>query len=489
MKILMLNPPMQWTVLENADEEGDAFIDTHEFGHFPPLGALYVLTYLEKHSTGHQFYFKDCVAEKVTHDSLKAEIEAIKPDIIGITSFTTSLMDVVLSARTCREVVPDAHICMGGHHPISFPYEAAQLPEFDSIIVGEGEYAFTDLVNCLEKGEDFTHILGVYTKESIEKHVGVVKERDRRFLPGVNVPAAYVDDIDDVPVPNRNFIKHISYHSTVGVSDHLATIITTRGCPYLCTFCNVPYKKYRQRDIDLVLDEVQECLDMGYDEFHFYDDLFNITAEKVAEFCKAIERRKMKFVWDFRGRVNAVTRESLVLAKNTGLRQISFGVETGSNEGLKLLRKGTKITQVENAFRWCRELGIRTVADYMMGLPFEKSPDDIWKHFDFLVSLDPDFTQFSILSLYPNTQVFDQAVEKGMIDADRWREFSLKPYKNMTVDHWTEFMSVEELSELHRKVYRRFYLRPKIVFRSIFETRTIAEFKVKAFGLRKLLAA
>jgi anaerobic magnesium-protoporphyrin IX monomethyl ester cyclase len=488
MKIMILNPPMEWTVLENADDEGEAFIDTHEFGHFPPLGALYVLSYLEKHTSGHQFSFVDCVAEHISHQDLDGVIRQHMPDIVGITSFTTSLVDVQMAGQAVRRVVPEAHICMGGHHPISFPFEAAQLPEFDSIVVGEGEYAFTDLVKALDTGGDITAILGVYTKESIEKHVGVHYERDRRFLPGVNVPAAYVDDIDDVPFPNREFIRHTSYHSTVGVSDHLATIITTRGCPYLCTFCNVPYKKYRQRDFDRILDEVQECLDMGYDEFHFYDDLFNITAKKVTEFCEAILRRNMKFVWDFRGRVNAVTYDSLVIAKKAGLRQISFGVETGSDEGLKLLRKGTKIKQVRNAFEWCRKLGIRAVADYMMGLPFEKTKQDVYNNLDFLISLDPDFAQFSILSLYPNTQVFDEAVEKGMIDADRWRNFSLNPYKNMTVDHWTEFMNVEELSDLHKECYRRFYLRPKFVIRSVLETRSFQEFKVKAFGLRKLVA-
>lgn len=479
---------MQWTVLENGDEVGESFIDTREFGDFPPLGALYVLSYLEKHTSGHDLFFTDCVAEQITHESLKDVIKNIRPDVVGITSFTTSLMDIVISAQTIRAIVPDAHICMGGHHPISFPYEAAQLKEFDSIIVGEGEYAFTDLVKALEAGDDITKILGVYTKDSIDELMDPSAKRDRRFLPGMTVPAAYVDDIDDVPPPNRKFIKHISYHSTVGVSDNLATIITTRGCPYLCTFCNVPYKKYRQRDIDQVLDEVQECLDMGYDEFHFYDDLFNITAQKVTEFCEAIERRGMSFTWDFRGRVNAVTRESLVLAKRSGLRQISFGVETGTDEGLKALRKGTKIVQVEKAFKWCRELGIRTVADYMLGLPFEKGADDVWNNFNFLVKLQPDFAQFGILSLYPNTQAYDEAIAKGMIDGERWKEFCLKPYKNMTVDHWTEFMPVEELTELHRALYRKFYFRPRFMLRSIFETRSLQEFKTKAFGLRRLLA-
>ena len=150
----MLNPPDQYTVIEHPDEENDGsekFIETVDYGLFPPLGLLYVLTYLEQNTDGHEFYFKDCIAEKISHDDLHNVINEIKPDVIGVTSFTIALMDVVLAARTIRKICPDAHICLGGHHPIAFPLEAAQLPEFDSIVVGEGEIAFTELVKCLEK--------------------------------------------------------------------------------------------------------------------------------------------------------------------------------------------------------------------------------------------------------------------------------------------------------------------------------------------------
>ena len=107
--------------------------------------------------------------------------------IVGITSFTISMVDVCLAARTIRKIVPHAHICLGGHHPIAWPFEAAQLPEFDSVVVGEGEIAFTELVSAVEKGDSFTNILGVYTKESIEKLRGE-PQRDNRFLSKVIVP-------------------------------------------------------------------------------------------------------------------------------------------------------------------------------------------------------------------------------------------------------------------------------------------------------------
>lgn len=481
MKIMMINPPAENITSGNPDEEG--FLDTGDFGYFPPLGMLYVISYLEKNAPGHEIFVKDCIAEQISHSELKEIITEINPDVVGITSFTVSLIDVILAARTVRDISPQAHICLGGHHPIAFPLQAAQLKEFDSIVVGEGEYAFTDLVKCIEKGEDFTNILGVYTSESIKPFMDAKAPRDRRFLQSVMVPPAYVDDLDDLPFPNRNHIRHTSYHSTVGVSGNLATIITTRGCPYLCTFCDVPYKKYRQRDVDSVLDEVQQCLDMGYDEFHFYDDLFNVNPNKVIEFCDAIERRSMKFAWDFRGRVNAVTQESLIRAKKAGLRQISFGVETGTDEGLAYLKKGTNIEQVQNAFRWCRELGIRTVADYILGFPFEKSPADVRKNIDFLIDLDPDFALFSVLQLLPNTGLYREAVEKGLTEEGRWEKFSLDPTRDFKVAHWTEHMSVTELAALRREAYKRLYLRPSYILRSSMQVRSWHEFKLKVLGM------
>jgi len=414
MKILLLNPPAENTLIEYPDKEGETYIETEDFGFFPPLGLLYILAYLEKNTTGHELFFKDCVAEKISHIDLKDVYRETQPDIIGITSFTISLVDVCLAAETARDILPKAHICMGGHHPIAFPFQAAQLKEFNSIVVGEGEAAFTRLVNYLEGKKDITEIPGVYTSASITKWRDK-SHRDKRFLNNVMVPPAYFEDINTLPIPARSYIAHINYHSIVGATDKLATIITSRGCPYKCTFCDVPYKKYRERNISSIVDEVEACLNMGYREIHFYDDLFNITPQKVIDFCLEIKKRGLKFHWDFRGRVNTVTHESLKIAKDNGCRLISFGVETGSDEGLKALKKGTTVNKIRETFRWCRELKIKTIADFMIGLPFEKTKEDVQKNIDFLIDLDPDYPQIAILCLYPNTELYRKAVDKGLI--------------------------------------------------------------------------
>lgn len=487
MKILLLNPPNENTVPEFADEKGDGYVEVDDYGYFPPLGALYVLSYAKKKYPEHEYFFLDCVGEQINYLNLESKIGEIQPDIVGITSFTISLIDVVLSAQVVRKIMPNVHLCLGGHHPTAFSYESTQLKEFDSVVVGEGEYAFAELIDCIENKKDFTQILGVYNRESIKRFANN-EFKDRRFLAHMNVPPAYVEEVDDIPPPDRNYIKHINYSSIVGLTGKLATMITTRGCPYKCTFCDVPYKKYRQRDLEMVMDEIEDCIKLGYKEFHFYDDLFNITAQKIIDFCIALERRNIKIVWDFRGRVNGVTKESLVYAKRVGLRMISFGVETGSDLGMKTLKKGTNIAQVERVFEWCKELGIKTIANYMIGLPHEKSPADVRANVDFLIKLNPDYSQFNILSLYPHTEVHKDAMKKGFAEEGKWKKFSLDPLNyTFKVEHWTEFMTEAELINLQRESYKRFYFRPKYIWKSLLKTTTPFEFKSKVKGALRLL--
>ena len=485
MNILFLNPPDLNKVSEYAiDEYSTEYIESDDVGAFPPLGLLYVMSNLEKNAPHHKLYFKDCVAEKCGHNALVKYVEGIKPDIVAMTSFTISMPDVILAARNIRKIVPDAHFCLGGHHPIAYPFEAASLPEFDCIVVGEGEIVFTELINAIESKKPFTSITGVYTHESIKKYEGTTLN-DRRFLNKVKVPPAYVDDIDSLPMPNREYIKDLNYNSVVGVSSKLATLISSRGCPYKCTFCDVPIKTHRRRDPELVVDEMEACVKQGYEELHFYDDLFNINPKRVIAICDAIDKRGLKVAWDYRGRVNGINEESIIRFKKSGGRMISFGIETASDEGLKILRKASTMKQNIEALRLCRKHGIITIADFIIGLPHEKTYDDVLNSIKTL-SYDyrPDYAQFSILSLYPNTQIFDQAAEKGLIDKDKWSKWAMDPLKTpLIVDHWDEHLTMEQLIALQKKAYRLFYFRLSNIWDQVKRIRSFHQIKVKTIAM------
>ena len=489
MKVLFLNPPDMNKVLEyTVDEKSKEYIGMDNFGAFPPLGILYVMAYLEKNTPHHKLYFKDCVAERGSHKDLIDYVNEIKPDIVAMTSFTVAMIDVCMAAQNIRKIVPDAHICLGGHHPIAFPFEAASLPEFDSIVVGEGEIVFTELVKAIEDKKPFSDILGVYTNESIQKYRNTTL-KDRRFLNKVKVPPAYVDDIDSLPIPNREYIKHLNYSSVVGVSSKLATLISSRGCPYKCTFCDVPIKTHRRRDPKLVVDEMATCVAQGYDEIHFYDDLFNITPRRVMDICDEIIKRGLKVVWDYRGRVNGIDEESIKRFKKSGGRMISFGIETSTQEGLQMMRKGTKVKQNIDALKLCKKYGIITLADFIIGLPHEKSYEDVLNSIKTVTyEYKPDYAQFGILSLFPNTEVYDQAVAKGLVKDGQWNEWARDPLNaKLKVGHWNEYVSMEELVKLQKKAYRIFYFSPPVIWGQIKQIKSFHEFKTKIIGALNVL--
>lgn len=481
MNILLLNPPAENVIKEFQDREGKGFLEAADYGKFPPLGLLYVLAYAQQQLPHHAYFFVDCVAEGISYEELSVRLKQIKPDVVGLTSFTIALLDIVKTAQIVRKATPGAHVCLGGHHPTSFPVESARLPYFDSIVAGEGEFAFTALLQRLEAGDEYGDIVGLYTRETIDLHRNP-EYRDSRFRNRLVVPPAYIENIDVLPPPDRRCIAHINYNSIIGLKSRLATIITSRGCPCHCTFCDVPYKQYRPRSVNLIMDEIEQCVAMGYEEFHFYDDLFNITHTRILDFCDALEERGLSIVWDFRGRVNGVTFESLQRAQSLGLRMISFGVETGSDEGLRMLRKGCTVAQIKQAFQWCRSLGIKTVADFMIGLPSERTPRDVRNNIAFLMRLKPDYAQIGILNLYPHTQLFDDAAAKGLIEAQRWEKWAIDPVPGFTVDHWTEFLPWQTLVKLHRESYRRFYFRPAYIVGSLVRIRSFHEFKSKLMG-------
>jgi radical SAM superfamily enzyme YgiQ (UPF0313 family) len=201
----------------------------------------------------------------------------------------------------------------------------------------------------------------------------------------------------------------------------------------------------------------------------------------VIDICDEIIKRGVKVIWDYRGRVNGIDEESIKKFKKAGGRMISFGIETTSKEGLIMMRKGTKVKQNIDALKLCKKYGITTIADFIIGLPHERSYEDVLKSIKTLTyDYKPDYAQIAILSLYPNTEVYDQAVAKGLIKDGKWNEWAKDPLNTkLKVEHWHEYLSMEQLLELQKKAYRTFYFRPSVIWRQIKQIRSIYEIKVK----------
>lgn len=170
----------------------------------------------------------------------------------------------------------------------------------------------------------------------------------------------------------------------------------------------------------------------------------------------------MDISWNIRTRVNTVDEEVLMSLKRAGCYLIVYGVESGTTEILKVLRKGTTISQAEKALRLTRQYGIKSIANFMLGSP-EETIDHIQRTIDFSIKIKPDYAQFAITVPYPGTDLYSLALEKNLFNGDVWRSYALNPDKGFIPPFWEENFSSEELRDILSMAYRRFYFRPAYI--------------------------
>lgn len=446
MKVLLINPS-----IKNIIQAELPPILSREVGVFPPLGLMYIASYLQRYSD-HEVQILDAIAEDLSQTEIEQVIRESNPQIIGITTHTNNLIDVLFLTGLIKKIDPRIHINIGGPHARVFPQETLQLPGVDSVIPGEGEIPFFQLVEVLSQEKDLREVPGLIFKEE----EGIIS--GKRPVP---------PNLDRLSFPARGLIKSQRYYYILGKRSTFTTIVSSRGCPYRCIFCSTPKENYRQRSVQNVVQEMEECGHLGVKEIHFVDDTFNLSPEWVISICQEIKRRDLRIPWSFRGRVDTLTRKVLQELKAANCIRMNLGVETSTDEGLRRLRKGLTIHQIEEVFTWTKEIGIPTVAYFLIGCPHEKSREDILHTLHFAKRLNPDFALFNILTPYPDTELYREGLEKGLFEKDFWREFALRPTKDFEIKVWEEFFTKEELERILISIYRRYYFRPSVIFKNL----------------------
>ena len=469
MKILLLNPRTEGMI----QTELPGYV-SREVGRFPPLGILSLAAYVRANSE-HAVEVLDLPAAGLTYDALAQRLRAQPPDLAGITGTTHNLVDILRTAETVRAAAPAARICLGGPHVDAFPAEALALKPVDFTVRGEGERAFLDLIRALASGRDGSGIDGVSFKRSGSAVLA-------------SGPAEPIGNLDELPFPARDLVDGRQYYYVLGRRATFATIVSSRGCPFKCIFCSTPHGSYRERSAASMADEIETCLAAGAEEIHFVDDTFNVRAGRIAELGREILKRGLRARWSIRARVDTIEEEGLRLASAAGCVRVHYGVETGTDEGLRLLRKGITVAQVERAVALARRHGIATAAYFLIGCPHERTRADVLQTLRFACRLEPDFAMFNVLAIYPHTELFDMAVKRGLIGPDEWRSFAADPTPGFRLRFWEEHFTREELAGLLKLAYRRFYFRPPVVWRNLRALNSWSELRHKAAAALALLA-
>jgi len=383
---------------------------------FPPLGIQTLAPVLRQH--GHHVRMFDTAHPQMKAEHLARAAAEERPDVIALSFLSTTTYPAAKSmARRLKTEAPGIPIIVGGPFATLNADRILQdCPDIDCVGVGEGEELLPDYLEHLDGPGSVA---------------GLVWRSNGRVIE--NVPRPLLRDLDRFPYPDRTSLP-IDYVESLPLDvpavlslDKFCTVQTSRGCPYACSYCDIPALgegRWRSRSPAHVLGELQELHDLGYRSIYLTDDHFLINRKRIEAICRGIIERKLTFHWGCEGRVDSVGIEQLPLLRQAGCDFLAFGVEAGTQKVLDRLNKKQTPAQVEHAVREAKRQGIARVHGFfVVGSP-DESAADILESFRFAAGLELDTFGFNRLCVYRGTPLWAEYVARGILDDDRdWHKW------------------------------------------------------------------
>lgn len=442
-----------------VDDEGESI------GHKPPLGLLSVATAVRELG-GHVVKVLDCLAQNLSDPEVLTAVAEFRPHIVGISAWTDYWWPASSLGRAIKDAHPGVFLVYGGPHVGVFPQETLDMPFVDAVVCGDGEIPMLALCNALAEGREPPDCPGLHAR-------GTEVRRDASMF-------FILPDLDILPIPDRTLLPLDVYGSSVATEDRVTTMVTSRGCPYHCNYCKLHFQKPQYRSAREVVREFKAVAALGIREIEVYDDTFTWSKKRVQEICHGILEAGLTLRWAIRDRVNMADRETLALLRKAGCRRVNFGIESGVDRVLERIGKNITVAQAERAVRLAREAGMEVLTFFMLG-NIDEQRQDMERTIAFALSLDADYAMFSVTIPYPGTPLYAEALERGIIPRDFWREHALRPERDFVIPHFIEdILTLEELIQLRNTAFRRFYLRPRYVLRQLRSVRGVGEILRKA---------
>ena len=387
---------------------------SYPFEEFPRL--LVTLPYLAAalRADGHEVEILDLLLSRTTPENIERRMERFRPQLVGITSVTLNHHIASGIAEVVRKCDGEVPIAMGGPH-VAFEIEGSfrDLPALDFIGIGEGEHTLVELARALEGRMDLRDVRGLALRDRRDGRIERTPER----------PLA--DDLDLLAPPARDLVPLARYLAF----DSHASVVTSRGCPYECVFCSAPAwtgRKVRYRDPMRCVDEIEDLAELGFSEITIEDDLFTLYRKHFLAVCGELVRRDTGIRWNAFSRVDTITPEIVGAMAEAGCHAICFGVESGSQDVLDLVKKHSSLAKVRDAIRMAQEVGINVLASFIIGLPGE-TEETIRETVAFAESLRQEFGSlygFHVLAPFPGTEARERAEHYGLeILTSNWEQY------------------------------------------------------------------
>jgi len=429
----------------------------------PPFGLCYLAAVTRQR--GLNTSIVDAQALNLDVPETVTAILSAAPDYVGITITTQLIVSATTIAREIKQRNPDIKVIVGGAHVTALPKETLlDNLHFDFGVIGEGEQTLIELLDALEEAKELKSVSGLVAREPA----------NGTFLTGKR---PMIRNLDELPYPAfdllPNMVKY--YRVTTQTVNRLPalSLITSRGCPGKCTFCDTSVHGHvpRAHSAEYVADLMTTLnKEYGARTIFFDDDNFLIFKPRLKELAKILKSRQLDLTWSCMARVDTVDLETLEVAKSGGCWQINYGIETGSQKILDFYRKNITLEQVERAIVLTKKAGLRTKGFIMFGNPLETT-ESIKTTIDFIKRLDLDDVSISFFTPFPGSGIYEEVEKYGKFDKD-WERMSC--FDIVFVPHgFTE----QELRGWVRTAYRQFYFRPKIILSYLRRLTSWAQFK------------
>ncbi len=418
----------------------------------PPLGLAYIAAVLERE--GHRVKILDTPTLKMDLDEWVQTVKSWSPDVIGFSILTPTAPKAYVAARRIKEELGDVILVAGGQHP-TYMWSETLDNGFDIIVRGEGEITTRELIETIDKhGMDPMELRKVAGIVFHDKHGGIVATEERPLI----------HNLDELPWPARHLLPMDRY-TLFGKKIQVAHIMASRGCPYGCIYCTTSYywgRRIRYRSPENVAEEI-EFLVNKYKVKHvvFTDDELTANRRFVYGLIEEMKKRGLDIGFACGARINHMDKNFMKFLYDNGCVALYFGVESGAQRILDKIGKMLTLDQVRRVFRWKKEIGGFATASFIVGFPWE-TIDDMKMTVDFAIEIDPDYAQFTVLTPYPGTPLFDYAMRYGLIEDWNWEHYTtLRP-----VMRGFKFTR-EQVAKMLKYAYRKFFIRSAFILREL----------------------
>lgn len=428
---------------------------------YPPLNLAYLAAFLEQN--GYLSEIIDLDEGKNSYAKLEDSLRLDNCFLVGLT-FTTPLLENAKKTADKIKQIKNIPIVVGGIHASLSPLECISYNNFNYVIEGEGEIPLLKLANYLTKSLPLLSQIG-----GLNYKVGSEKLR--------NINREKPVDLDTLPFPKRDLFLSKSYKYPDTLEDKIMPIMTSRGCPGLCTYCcsKKVFPIVRLRTAKNIVDEIEDLVKKyGVKEIHIWDDNFTVSKKRVLDFCTIIKERGLKLKFSFPNGVRADSVDYNVLSalKSIGTYSLGFGVESGNEEILRSIKKGITKEKTKEVFDLARKVGLETWGFFMLGL-YGETKESIYDTINFAKELNTDIVKFNILMPFPGTEEYNRLEKDGLILE---KDFSKYGYHSRPV-HKLKYLEREDLEQLQKDAYFSFYCRPKILLRQILRAKRLSRLK------------